>query len=59
MPFVGPFTGAEALHEPFSRTVFHVRASCYDETALRWCGAGAENPEPGTGRCGPGGAQQR
>ncbi len=34
IPFVGPFTGAEALRDPFSRSVFHVRASYYDETAL-------------------------
>ena len=34
MPFVGPFTGAEALRDPFSKSVFHVRASYYDETAL-------------------------
>jgi ABC-type branched-subunit amino acid transport system substrate-binding protein len=34
MPFFGPFTGAEALRAPFSRYVFHVRASYYDETAL-------------------------
>lgn len=34
IPFVGPFTGAESLREPFSRNVFHVRASYYDETAL-------------------------
>jgi ABC-type branched-subunit amino acid transport system substrate-binding protein len=34
MPFFGPFTGAEALREPFSKSVFHVRASYYDETAL-------------------------
>ena len=34
MPFFGPFTGAEALREPYSRNVFHVRASYYDETAL-------------------------
>jgi branched-chain amino acid transport system substrate-binding protein len=34
MPFFGPFTGAEALRDPFSRNVFHVRASYYDETAL-------------------------
>jgi ABC-type branched-subunit amino acid transport system substrate-binding protein len=34
VPFFGPFTGAEALREPFSRYVFHVRASYYDETAL-------------------------
>ncbi len=34
IPFIGPFTGAEALREPFSRHVFHVRASYYDETAL-------------------------
>jgi branched-chain amino acid transport system substrate-binding protein len=34
IPFFGPFTGAEALRDPFSRPVFHVRASYYDETAL-------------------------
>lgn len=34
MPFFGMFTGAEALRDPFSRSVFHVRASYYDETAL-------------------------
>ena len=34
VPFFGPFTGAEALRDPFSRHVFHVRASYYDETAL-------------------------
>jgi ABC-type branched-subunit amino acid transport system substrate-binding protein len=34
IPFFGPFTGAEALRNPFSRWVFHVRASYYDETAL-------------------------
>jgi ABC-type branched-subunit amino acid transport system substrate-binding protein len=34
IPMFGPFTGAEALREPFSRNVFHVRASYYDETAL-------------------------
>ena len=34
LPFFGAFTGAEALREPFSRNVFHVRASYYDETAL-------------------------
>ncbi|EHR70052.1 ABC-type branched-chain amino acid transport system, periplasmic component [Burkholderiales bacterium JOSHI_001] len=34
IPFVGPFTGAQALREPFSRYVFHVRASYFDETAL-------------------------
>jgi branched-chain amino acid transport system substrate-binding protein len=33
VPFFGPFTGAEALRDPFSRHVFHVRASYYDETA--------------------------
>ena len=33
VPFFGPFTGAEALRDPFSRNVFHVRASYYDETA--------------------------
>jgi branched-chain amino acid transport system substrate-binding protein len=34
IPFIGPFTGAQALREPFSRYVFHVRASYFDETAL-------------------------
>jgi ABC-type branched-subunit amino acid transport system substrate-binding protein len=34
IPFIGPFTGAEALRDPFSKSVFHVRASYYDETAL-------------------------
>ena len=34
MPFFGPFTGAEALREPFHKTVFHLRASYFDETAL-------------------------
>lgn len=34
MPFFGPFTGAEALRQPFNRLIFHVRASYYDETAL-------------------------
>jgi ABC-type branched-subunit amino acid transport system substrate-binding protein len=32
VPLVGPFTGAEALREPFNRYIFHVRASYYDET---------------------------
>jgi branched-chain amino acid transport system substrate-binding protein len=34
IPFFGPFTGAEALRDPFSRNIFHIRASYYDETAL-------------------------
>lgn len=34
LPFFGPFTGAQALREPMSHQVFHVRASYYDETAL-------------------------
>jgi branched-chain amino acid transport system substrate-binding protein len=33
IPFFGPFTGAEILRDPFSRYVFHVRASYYQETA--------------------------
>ena len=33
IPFLGPFTGAEVLRVPFSRYVFHVRASYYNETA--------------------------
>lgn len=32
VPFVAPFTGAEALREPLNRYIFHVRASYYDET---------------------------
>jgi len=32
VPLIGPFTGAEALSEPFNRYIFHVRASYYDET---------------------------
>jgi ABC-type branched-subunit amino acid transport system substrate-binding protein len=34
IPFFGPFTGAEALRDPLHKSVFHVRASYYDETAL-------------------------
>ena len=34
IPFFGPFTGAEILREPFSKSVFHLRASYYDETEL-------------------------
>lgn len=34
IPFFAPFTGAEALRQPFNRLVFHVRASYNDETAL-------------------------
>jgi ABC-type branched-subunit amino acid transport system substrate-binding protein len=34
IPFFAPFTGAEALRDPFSRYVFHLRASYYQETAL-------------------------
>ncbi|MBY0410607.1 MAG: ABC transporter substrate-binding protein [Burkholderiaceae bacterium] len=34
VPFFGPFSGAEALRDPFNKLVFHVRASYYDETAL-------------------------
>ena len=33
IPFIAPFTGAQALREPFNRYAFHVRASYYDETA--------------------------
>jgi ABC-type branched-subunit amino acid transport system substrate-binding protein len=33
MPFIAPFTGAEALRTPFNRHVFHLRASYFDETA--------------------------
>ena len=34
LPFFGPFTGAEALRDPFHKTVFHLRASYHDEAAL-------------------------
>jgi branched-chain amino acid transport system substrate-binding protein len=34
LPFFGPFTGAQALREPFHKSVFHVRASYFDETGL-------------------------
>jgi ABC-type branched-subunit amino acid transport system substrate-binding protein len=34
IPFFGPFTGAQALREPLHKSVFHLRASYYDETAL-------------------------
>ena len=34
IPLFGPFTGAEALRDPFSRWIFHLRASYYDETGL-------------------------
>lgn len=33
VPFIAPFTGAEALRVPFNRYAFHVRASYFDETA--------------------------
>ncbi len=33
VPFLFPFTGAQALREPLNRYAFHVRASYFDETA--------------------------
>jgi ABC-type branched-subunit amino acid transport system substrate-binding protein len=33
VPFIAPFTGAEALRSPFNRYAFHLRASYFDETA--------------------------
>ncbi len=33
VPFFAPFTGAQALREPFNRIAFHIRASYFDETA--------------------------
>jgi ABC-type branched-subunit amino acid transport system substrate-binding protein len=33
VPWIAPFTGAEALRTPFNRYAFHVRASYFDETA--------------------------
>jgi ABC-type branched-subunit amino acid transport system substrate-binding protein len=32
VPFIAPFTGAEALRAPFNRNIFHIRASYFDET---------------------------
>ncbi len=32
VPFIGAFTGAELLRQPFNRYVFNVRASYFDET---------------------------
>jgi ABC-type branched-subunit amino acid transport system substrate-binding protein len=32
VPWIAPFTGAEALRKPFNRYAFHARASYYDET---------------------------
>lgn len=34
IPFMAPLTGALALREPFHKSVFHLRASYNDETAL-------------------------
>ena len=33
VPFIAPFTGAEALRTPLNRYAFHVRASYFNETA--------------------------
>lgn len=33
VPYIAPFSGAEALRVPFNRYAFHVRASYFDETA--------------------------
>ncbi len=33
LPYIAPFSGAEALRAPFNRYAFHVRASYFDETA--------------------------
>ncbi len=33
VPFIGPFTGAELLRQPFNRYIFNVRASYFEETA--------------------------
>ncbi len=32
VPFFAPFTGAQALREPFNRQIFNIRASYFDET---------------------------
>lgn len=34
LPLFAPFTGAQALREPFNRYLMHIRASYFDETAL-------------------------
>ena len=34
VPFIAPFTGAMSLRDPFSKHVFHMRASYNDETEL-------------------------
>jgi branched-chain amino acid transport system substrate-binding protein len=34
IPFIAPFTGAMGLRTPFHKSVFHLRASYNDETAL-------------------------
>lgn len=34
VPFVGAFTGAQSLRDPFNRYIFNVRASYFDETEL-------------------------
>jgi len=34
IPFFAPFTGAEALRDPFNKYVFHLRASYFQETAI-------------------------
>ncbi len=33
VPFFAPFTGAQALREPFNRHAIHIRASYFEETA--------------------------
>jgi ABC-type branched-subunit amino acid transport system substrate-binding protein len=40
VPFIGAFTGAQLLREPFNRYIFNVRASYFDETeksSSSWC----------------------
>ena len=32
VPFIGAFTGADSLRNPFNRYIFNIRASYYDET---------------------------
>jgi ABC-type branched-subunit amino acid transport system substrate-binding protein len=32
VPFIAPFTGAQALRDPFNRYLFHIRASYFQET---------------------------
>jgi hypothetical protein len=66
MPFIGPFTSAEALRSSVADNVFHVRASYLDEIALivKQLSSPALNKRvvlrqsDGCGQAGPDGAAQ-